>query len=716
MPTAGPSGSMCAVRRHVPVMRVGRQRQRKRETTVRLGAPGDAARDDAVRTGQRQRHRNVEGDGGVIAHERREVDCLSAAVDAALRGEEGVHRAGCRAPLHTAIRQFKGTGKEVHEGVVPRAVARCHDGRCQRALVAPVGHEAGVAVGIRAGRGKDGVVAGQELEGHAGPWRGIGKRAHEDVHRAAGGEGREAEVGDHEPLRGESRVTVRAFLWRGRKHIDAGLGRRDGAVHGEKRRHLLIQHALDRHRALPGERAAVLGDGLDVVSRELALELAAAHNLGEVPVTDPVELQSEGVCVDGRDGHAVRRGGQHVTVALEPGSGRAIAHVHAEPGCRAQPFANGGGKPLPQRDVVTRPVFEAFDAELPVLHRHRRPVEVGNRDKPLEVRGVSRKRLRKLHAHTRASRLGVNGIVEDAEAVFRAQPCQARLLRAVVGERKACPRCLDGGAEQPLPFERCGDHRKRIGLRASGCGIRQAEIPRRRREPGCFSSVAPAVIVGGKQASGEAEPRIRSVRCNGPRCCWGDEADGFVRAACCCGEASQPVRFRHDVRRKKGEIRKVERLGRRLFHDDCRCGAVVGHPLARFALQETPVDAAVVGESAAAIIRETLPAAFCEGHVAQRCVVRARQVGVGKGLERAFGRCLSDRRQNKNSGGSDGPENATGQAAACGHDALSDFGYSNPTARPVKHPGQPHVIRRTLTGRIGACRAASCTARPPSGA
>ncbi len=177
------------------------QRQREGAAAAALILDRSAAIFDAVRPPDDERQRQTgDGDALGIAGERRQVNRLAGAIDAALGVEEGVEPFRSDPALHAAIGEVEGGLLEVEEAVILAGARRHEAGR--EAALAPreAGVEAGEAVGVGRGRAEDLIVAGEELHLDVAQRLGVGQRAHQHMHALRRGEAREAEVGDDEPL------------------------------------------------------------------------------------------------------------------------------------------------------------------------------------------------------------------------------------------------------------------------------------------------------------------------------------------------------------------------------------------------------------------------------------------------------------------------------------------------------------------------------------
>ena len=85
-------------------------------------------------------------------------------------------------------------------------------------------------------------------------------------------------------------IVGRRALGRRRHHIDAGRHVADRLIDRKRGGDLGVERLLDRKLAVPHLDAAALGQPLDLVAVEVALEVAAEHGLDQVAVADAVDV------------------------------------------------------------------------------------------------------------------------------------------------------------------------------------------------------------------------------------------------------------------------------------------------------------------------------------------------------------------------------------------------------------------------------------------
>ena len=172
--------------------------------------------DDAVRTLELEGERQAgDGLGLDVAQQRRQEDDLARAVDAALGGREEIERTRRRPAFDAAVGQVEGGLCDIEEGVV----AGCGlDGdELRRAAAGAAGEargEVGAAVGVGGGFAEDFVVDRDQADGGALDRLGRGQRADEGVDAVVAVDRGRAEIGDDEPLGGESTPSSPGSRWR----------------------------------------------------------------------------------------------------------------------------------------------------------------------------------------------------------------------------------------------------------------------------------------------------------------------------------------------------------------------------------------------------------------------------------------------------------------------------------------------------------------------
>ncbi len=253
------------------------------------------------------------------------------------------------------------------------------------------------------------------------------------------GESGQPEIGDDEPLRRqrvEIIVEVLGFLRLRHHHIDAGFEltdrlidrKRGGDVGIERRR-------LDRKLALPHRDRARPAQPIDLVAAETALEIAtavvvAANGVGNAAIAEPVNLDGDGARIgaDHRDA-ALPGARQHIGGGGKARERLAVADVDGEVRGLRQRLVHGRRQSGAQGDLVGLAVLQALDAELFLGRGQRRLVGAREHDKRRKV-GARRQVLGELEAGAWRRGIGIDAVVEHAEAVLLAQPL---ILTAHVG-------------------------------------------------------------------------------------------------------------------------------------------------------------------------------------------------------------------------------------------------------------------------------------------
>ena len=238
-----------------------------------------------------------------------------------------------------------------------------------------------------------------------------------------------------------------------------------------------VERLLDRHLAFPDRRAALFGQALDVIAVEIALEIAPDHGVEQIAIADAVDFERHRRGVDADHGNAALAGArQHVGLAGEAHQGLAVAHVDVEIRGFRQRLLHRRGNAGPQRDGVTLAVLEAFDADLPILHRERRLVLTADRDERREIGAPARQVLGELEAGARRGCIRIDRVVEQPEAVFLAQ---ALVLLTHVGDLAQLERDAQRVERRP-PHRAIGiaatEHQQALGLLAGIAGALIGEI------------------------------------------------------------------------------------------------------------------------------------------------------------------------------------------------------------------------------------------------
>ena len=332
--------------------------------------PGDDA-------GQRQ---VIDRERARIAHVGHQVDGRPGAVDASLGGHEHVQRCGGkrRAAGHAAIGEVEGFGRHVEEHEIRRAGRPAPRGDERRPVAARAAQQAGgdprMAGGVGAGGRQHAVVARHQRHLDALQRGGRAEGTGEDVQAVGRGEGRQADIGDHEPLRGPLLPIFRLLvLHGGREHVDARpeIPRRD-VDHRQGRHDLAVEVALDVQRALPDLGGLVVAQRGEIVAVERGEEFA--HLRGELALVDAQDRKVHLVGIHRRHrnggGGAGVPGGHDIGTGVETREGAAVTHEDARVHVFGEPLARGRGQPGPQRDRVAPAMLEAADADLRRARRH----------------------------------------------------------------------------------------------------------------------------------------------------------------------------------------------------------------------------------------------------------------------------------------------------------------------------------------------------------
>ena len=143
------------------------------------------------------------GDAGRVAQQRRHIDGLAGAVDAALGEHIRIEPLRHVAPGDAAVGQIEGLLLEIEKGVIA-AVARGDDQRRRQSAFAArqPRREADRAVGVGLLGGEHLVVAREQPDLDAVERRGGRQRIDEGMDAVGAGIGGQPEIGDDEPLRG----------------------------------------------------------------------------------------------------------------------------------------------------------------------------------------------------------------------------------------------------------------------------------------------------------------------------------------------------------------------------------------------------------------------------------------------------------------------------------------------------------------------------------
>ena len=164
--------------------------------------------------------------------------------------------------------------------------------------------------------------------------RRFAQRANQCVNAVIAGEGREAEVGHDEPLRGALVTVVLRFLRRlCDDDVDARLELAGCVGYGDGGRHLLVELRGDVHLALIDLDARAIADRVDVIARELPLQVARLKRRREIAVADAINFDVDLACVGRDDRNALlATRGENVSLAGEAHERRSIRHIDGDIG------------------------------------------------------------------------------------------------------------------------------------------------------------------------------------------------------------------------------------------------------------------------------------------------------------------------------------------------------------------------------------------------
>ena len=464
-------------------LRAGDQRQRIGSAAEPLILHDDAAIFDSIRALGDERERQVARGAALrVAQQSRDLHSLAAAIDASLREQQRVERAGRRASLHAAIGQIERGRFQIEETVV--AVrgdgdeARRHAGRAAR----EAGIEGNDAARVRRLRRQDFVVLRDQPDLRAGDRLRGGERAHDHMHAVLAGKSGETEIGHDEPLRGDG-VIVAVILVLGRlrlllgargHHIDAGLERLHGFEHGESGGHVAVEIARDGERAFPDLHALLRLDVPRRGLREIGQELVRAHCRQEAAVADAIDLDEHFARIHRDDRNSLLAGArQDVVLAREAHLRRAVADVDVLIDGFQQRLVDARRQALAQRDRITLAMLQTFDAKLPAFRIHGRAGDARHRDIGREVDAAARQRLGELKADARRRSVRIDLVVGHAEALGLAQLLIGLADAGVVDQREA--RLV--GVERGAPLLALGEQAREIRQRgrflfaAAGTGV-----------------------------------------------------------------------------------------------------------------------------------------------------------------------------------------------------------------------------------------------------
>ena len=313
-----------------PAGHIRPERQGKDMTARRRIGALHAAVFDAVGTaqdrGQRQagqrRTRGIPGQG-------RGMDRLAHAVGATVGGQKGVDGRRGGIALHPPVGEVEGRVGQWQKGQIGSLLRQQQRGGGRPLPPHQTGGETGEPFGIRHRRAQNGIGAGDQ--GKRDPFAriGIGKAAHRDLHAVDARPGGQAEVGQHEPLRGCGVIVTVLPRDGGAERIDPGRLVLQHFPQRQARGHLDVQPILDRARAGPDLLRQISVELVLLVGGKRSPEPAFPDSTHEVAIADPAEREVEGV-----DIHRLHRQGggggarQHIGASGKAGQRRAVADVN----------------------------------------------------------------------------------------------------------------------------------------------------------------------------------------------------------------------------------------------------------------------------------------------------------------------------------------------------------------------------------------------------
>ncbi len=180
-------------------------------------------------------------------------------------------------------------------------------------------------------------------------------------------QGEQADVGDHQPLRGPIFVAVRVFLGRfGGHDVDARLRVAQDLVDRNRGGDLLVALAAgQRQSPLPNRFPGSLGDVFEIVAVQQIGDAAIFDLLQQVAVVDAQHPQPRRVEIDADQRQLLAAGfRQHVGRAAKTQSRLAIFHAGGEILAGSGLLAGRGRNAGPRLDRVALAVRHAFHAEL----------------------------------------------------------------------------------------------------------------------------------------------------------------------------------------------------------------------------------------------------------------------------------------------------------------------------------------------------------------
>ncbi len=170
---------------------------------------------------------------------------------------------------------------------------------------------------------------------------------------------------------------------------------------------------------------------------------------------------------------------------------------------------HAGGKPGADAEGVALAVLQALDAELLVLGGNGGLVGAALRDERREI-GALGEFFRELEADAGRGGIGIDGVIEQAEAMIGAQ---LLVLAADIGgfaQVEGQPQRVERGAPQLALAERVAERRQRLGLLARGGRALVGDVGGRR---GALQKQRPLAVIGRahlQDGAGEAQP-VRGI-------------------------------------------------------------------------------------------------------------------------------------------------------------------------------------------------------------
>ncbi len=447
------------------------------------GIDDDAAVFRAVRPRQHEGQRHVHRLGFRVTQKRRDVNGFAAAIDAALGEHIGVERSGRDTARDTAIREIERTFGQRQECIVGALAFRDQDGRRKSAGAAHETHvEFREALRVGLDRAEHFIVLREQLEFRVGDRLCVAEVTHENMQAVFRRYRGNPEIGDDEPLRREVRILLAAggVCRNGGHHIDARAQILDGFVDREGGGDFLVQFGVHVEFALEGERALIFGKLVDLVARQRLAELGVERRRNERALADADDLDVQLFRVDGNDRDTALAGArQHVGAARESGVSLAVADINLEFGGVAEGFAVLRRNAAARGHGVGFAMAQALDADLLFVRGHRRLVDALHRDERREV-GLGRERIGELDAGARRGDVGIDRIVEHAEAVRFAQVIVERFeLRRFAALQREFQRIERRAPEFAVGINAADDFERFGFLRAVG-GAPVRKIGRRR--------------------------------------------------------------------------------------------------------------------------------------------------------------------------------------------------------------------------------------------